>query len=519
MKKTALFLTVILIFTSFSMTAFSANAEEPNESETPEQVSDGYSLPSSYSSRDLGYTTSVKTQYGDLCWAYASVASLESLLLKNGIFEGDLTIDDLDAWGSYLENSEGWQRNTKQAGYTYIPIGYYTSWNGPLTENQTKPKYGATSVRFFGKNDMDAIKTAIMEYGAVTSNLNWQSTAMSKDQNSYCLTDKINVMSGHTVSVVGWDDNYSREHFDGNYYVYNDGAWLCKNSWGNNNELGGYVWISYEDFYLFNDDFFPPNYCVTSLREIGENDHLYQNEVFGATYDFDYVDSDLITYMNVFDFSQDGNVIDEVVFETSSVGAKYSVYYVPLESDGTPVNYKSRWTKLSEGTVDYRGYILSEIDDFTVSKTRAAIAVELDTEQLNSEREIRIDNVLGVDEWLRNRDTGHMMFLRTSEEKTSYIRYNGQTQDLKEFYISQNDEIGGTFVIKAITNGDAATDILGDVNLDGEVNINDVTLIQLYLAGLKKDLSGDMLTNADFNSDGVLNINDATAIQIKLTEK
>ena len=53
---------------------------------------------------------------------------------------------------------------------------------------------------------------------------------------------------------------------------------------------------------------------------------------------------------------------------------------------------------------------------------------------------------------------------------------------------------------------------IGDVDLDGEVTILDVTAIQKYLAGLE-ELVADQLAMADVDSDGDVTILDATKIQ------
>lgn len=54
--------------------------------------------------------------------------------------------------------------------------------------------------------------------------------------------------------------------------------------------------------------------------------------------------------------------------------------------------------------------------------------------------------------------------------------------------------------------------LLGDVNLDGKVNIKDVTAIQKHIAFVKA-LSDEGYKLADFKADGKVNIKDATAIQ------
>ena len=54
--------------------------------------------------------------------------------------------------------------------------------------------------------------------------------------------------------------------------------------------------------------------------------------------------------------------------------------------------------------------------------------------------------------------------------------------------------------------------MLGDVNLDGQITIDDVTLAQKYLANLI-DLSEQSQKNADIDKNGQINIDDVTDIQ------
>lgn len=529
MKKFIVIIVTTLIIGLVSMSGFSANAAvvkkynvstekiADDDNGSNEQIpavdnSEDDSLPSKYSSAELGYTSTVKSQIGDTCWAYSSMSTYESLLLKNGLFYGDFGVDGLDLWGSNRSDGTGWQRDVRNGGYTSISVGYFTSWNGPLTYEDETPRFGANGVRFYNSGDRSEIKKAIMRTGAVTANLNYNSTGRSLDRNSFYIDNSVTYISGHSVSIVGWDDNYSKDNFTGSYKPLNDGAWLCKNSWGEyDSNIGGYLWISYEDYYFLNSEYFDEGFSIENFQEIKEDDHIYQNEEFGATYEFENSDDYKQTFFNVFDFSKNGNVLDKVTFETLTVGADYSVYYVPLNSEEKPVQDRSKWTKLSSGTVDYRGYICADFDDFVISRNKAAIAVELDNERNRS------GCTIGVCEWLRSDITQEMIFINSSRRGDSFIEYNGQIIDVMDYYLeAYNDEIGGTFVIKAITDKTTITNIKGDVNLDEKININDVTLIQQYLVGLGKTFYADHITNADFNCDGVININDATAIQIRL---
>ena len=87
-------------------------------------------------------------------------------------------------------------------------------------------------------------------------------------------------------------------------------------------------------------------------------------------------------------------------------------------------------------------------------------------------------------------------------------------RDLLDWYKQENnDDLGGTLVIKAVTTGNGAkVTTLGDVTLDGNVNITDATAIQKYLAG-SVEFSEVRKLNADVNGDGNITVTDATAIQ------
>ena len=74
------------------------------------------------------------------------------------------------------------------------------------------------------------------------------------------------------------------------------------------------------------------------------------------------------------------------------------------------------------------------------------------------------------------------------------------------------DEIGGTFVIKALCSSDDAE---GDVDRDGEFGITDVTFTQRSLAEMIT-LSKTQMRFADFNNDGEVEITDATFMQRRL---
>jgi len=60
----------------------------------------------------------------------------------------------------------------------------------------------------------------------------------------------INGMGNHAITIVGWDDNYSKSNFNTGMQPKNDGAWIALNSWSNTWGNNGYFYISYDDGFV-----------------------------------------------------------------------------------------------------------------------------------------------------------------------------------------------------------------------------------------------------------------------------
>ena len=500
-------------------------------------VTSDVTLPAKYSSRDLGYVTEIKQQKYNECWAVSGISVFETKLLHEGFSVNNMSFDHMNIWATKHSNGKGWQRSYNSGGYSHTALGYLTSWQGgveaedlgdfDITSGITSDdidtglaKYGTTAVEYLNKNDTDAIKRAIMENGGVYAGYATAASCLNTNRISYFMPQSYSGSSiNHGVEIVGWDNNYSRSNFNGSVgeKPKKPGAWLARNSYGNYNSLGGYLWISYEDKYIF-DDRYQPLYTIKSVQEIGENTRLEQNEIYGATFDIEIENSNEVAYINRFDFSNGYNTLDKVIFETECKNADYTIYYVPDDYYEKPVADKSKWTRLYSGTADYAGYICADISDYTLPLGYGSIAVVINTEQLNSgldktDEEYKNPS-LGTCEWITNGETGEYVLINDTHYGDSYILYNNKMRDLLDWYKQENnDNLGGTLVIKAVTTGNGAeVTTLGDVTLDGNVNITDATAIQKYLAG-SVEFSEVRKLNADVNGDGKITVADATAIQ------
>lgn len=546
-KASVIIIAVILCFASACVTtAYAAELDPSRIASVGSDSQTAYgtendSFPDSYSSAELGYVTPVKSQSYNDCWAYGSLGVFESALLKNGVSSGNMSPNHMNLWATKRSDSTGWQRNPFEAGFTEIATGYFTSWQGAVSEDEAGEialsyaskgdsaltnlaRFGVTGIEYISAGDTAAVKRAIMNNGGVFASYGTTPECLSNNKTAYYMPPSYSgSYMGHSIEIVGWDDNYSKSRFDAISSVrpQSNGAWLIKNSSGSYNPIGGYLWISYEDKLLLKDKTYI-NFTINSFEEITPKVRLEQNEIFGATYEFTYLQEEKSTFVNKFDFSNGHNTLDKVVFATRCSGAEYTVSYVPANARGTLEADPEKWKKLGSGTVPYSGYVCADISDFSLPLGYGGIAVCIDTSAVN-EGISQTDNgfvksSIGVGEWLRNSQTKQYIFLNASKREQSYIFKNGEFVDLMDWYRdNNNDSIGGTFVIKAVTIGEGASiSLLGDVDLDSTVMISDVTMIQKYLAQ-STELSEVRKLNADFNNDSIITIEDGTAIQEYLT--
>lgn len=93
-------------------------------------------------------------------------------------------------------------------------------------------------------SDKDLIKQVLMEKGALYLPMALQMNNINEGKSYYSSYKATS--QNYAVSLIGWDDNYSKENFFGKK-PENNGAWLAYDSCAKYYGGDGYLYISYED--------------------------------------------------------------------------------------------------------------------------------------------------------------------------------------------------------------------------------------------------------------------------------
>lgn len=294
-------------FDTSDLNANIGNGNYTNYLISNEEITD---IPSRYSLVENGFITMVKDQQSSgNCWAFTAMAVLESCLKKATGIEFDLSEENMKNLIA-LYSDYGWKMDTNEGGYDSMPFGYFASWLGPVNESSDvfddksvlSPVLSSIlhiqNILFLKRDnytDNDAIKTAILKYGAVGTSIYFDTYYLNngKDYFTWALYP-----SNHAVTIVGWDDNYSRDNFYFGSYADGDGAWIVKNSWGPNWGDNGYFYVSYYD-----ESFAKPGVegiaYTFVLNDTVKYDKNYQYDIAGKT-DYLHDDRTAVWYKNKF---------------------------------------------------------------------------------------------------------------------------------------------------------------------------------------------------------------------------
>ena len=348
---------------------------------------------------DSGKVSGVRDQgISDDCWAFASLASIESNLLMNNIDIGYLSPAHLELMTQnslYTPSFMTFNRDFNSGGNMQIAAAYVLNYWGPVKEsdmpfqttldliNSTRTinesdvvnkeamvdvddlLYITNSQGICSNNTINLIKEYIVNYGALATSVYFNNSYVN---GKYYYYNGEN-LPNHAVVLVGWDDNVEVTSF--NNRATRKGAWIAKNSYGTSVGDEGYFYISYDDVNICTNAVGFYNANLDMADEAYYYDDLGVNLTIQSNSDVNYVANYFVKK------SQESEKLDKVTFATAMSGMDYTVYYAD-NINGTLEN----WQEIASGTTNYPGYISVEPnkDIFVSNNYGIIIKFETDTD-------------------------------------------------------------------------------------------------------------------------------------------
>ena len=351
-------------------------------------IDDGHYLPDAYDMRDYGRVSPVRDQGNQgTCWAFASLGALETITLPQE--EMVYSVD-------HMSLNNGFSLDLSEGGEHTMSIAYMAAWRGPVLEEDDpygdgKTDESLTAVKhlkeaiIINERDDNKIKSAIYKYGGVETSIYLEmpygesySVYYNPDTASYYYDGYEE--PNHDLVIVGWNDNYPKENFA--LKPSSDGAYICKNSWGESFGDGGYFYISYEDVNICQKSI-----VYTSLDDADDYDNIYQTDELGWVGQMGYSDESAY-FANVYE-AKGKETLKAVSFYATGPNTKFSVFVV---TDYEEMNSLNRGRKeVGKGETRYAGYYTVDLNQDIELEPGQKYAIIMSITTPGSERPIAIE--------------------------------------------------------------------------------------------------------------------------------
>ena len=434
------------------------------------------SIPTKYDLRDvIPENVVIRNQMNtNSCWAFATLGVLESTLGlsdKNNL-ANTVTYDFSERHMNYASTREaflnnqineyGFSRDLNDGGNFWMASTYLTNGLGAIEESELPFENNVDNIDISEIQNkevkttlydtkefesvtpeernqvMQSMKEHIMNYGGIYANVHGADFSGDNKNNYNNLTGALYCKNpetesiDHAVTIIGWDDDYSRDNFNENQRPEENGAWIVKNSWGENLtekvinikqaifeqntdaciengwltadqipdsqvtdnldriygegksriegedvliEIGdnGYMYISYEDCNIYTN-----MAGIEKITYSKDYDNVYQNDLLGFQKNINITSPGTISLANV--FKRDSSTQEELskISIFSSVEYEYKVFVNPNGDSKNPNDLIEM--ELKEGntqTVDAGYHVLEFTEPVRLTGDSFVVVVQI----------------------------------------------------------------------------------------------------------------------------------------------
>ena len=301
---------------------FFSKYSDDNNNEDSLPIDGSTTIPTSFDLRKK-FKINVENQGSEgNCWIFATLGAMRThLALKNSLsVTPNLSERHLDYLTSNLYTDKNFLREQGAGGNFTYSLRYFMNNDGPVLESKVPysnsystaaelkkldamtPDYYVHKIVSFptikvknglyyngSKQLTDAevttfrnqVKKHIMNNGGVYCSIRTNSKFADSGNKHYNQFDDGSIdrseCGGHAITIIGWDDNYSRNNFYGAFKPKKNGAWLVVNNYGENWGYNGTQWISYEDYRVNSDlhGFLSVDKTLRKVSQTFSNQKLY----------------------------------------------------------------------------------------------------------------------------------------------------------------------------------------------------------------------------------------------------
>ena len=512
-------------------------------------------LPISFDLREQNLISSVKSQgsYG-ICWALTATSLMETELIsahpdidlsewqlayytyskKFGFPLPDTSPDPEDAFsmgGNYFFLNAillNWVSPALESDYPFektanldpdLDIEAVQQQSAYHMKNSYYIEYDPESSDF--ENQLRQVKEIVHNGHAVAMNYYNASahySGIKGNQNFYNPLGNTQGTNYHAITIVGWDDNYSADNFK--TVPDRDGAWLCKNSWGESWGNDGYFWMSYAE-----KSCIQPYYL--EMEEKNVHHHQFYYDEYGWNSSFTISNNSTSSYMaNIFTAEED-TLLTSARFATGVENENYEVQvYTNLRSKSRPTSGTSS-AGIAKGKTGLCGYYTVDLE--TPVRIKAGETFSIVVKLSGSVgRHVTCESYVGTTTELPDgtgtftKNINEEQLMENFAKNQSFYSANGTTWS--DIYsageIEETYTVGNATVTTRTILGNVCvrglTQLMGDVNLDGVINATDAGEVLIYSAKIG---SGEIpendiqwISRADMDNGGSLNASDAANI-------
>lgn len=293
-----------------------------------------------------------------------------------------------------------------------------------------------TKLKLKNNSELYEIKKSIIENGAIVTDIyishdgnstfpytndkyyNTETFAYYSDGRDGKYFEKYNGIPNHAVSIIGWDDDFSKDNFITKPPI--DGAWIVKDSQGTTFGENGFYYVSYASV------------------SMGKNPYVFTKVVSGDTYKkiYQYDEIPFSGYIQSDKFApnfgektilfnrykaEDKEILTDIGFFTTKPGAEYEIYLIP--------NFKLFETEIIDFFEDdYDEYYknIQKYKVFSGIKENAGYHVL----KLSKELDLTLNKDFAIGIWTKNpniNDSKYDMVIETSKNTIDGINYGNKS--------------------------------------------------------------------------------------------